>query len=63
VNLKRVFHDGGTGPESAHQLVFGHKLAGRPDQNFHKLEGPPTNRYGSPVNTKFTARQVDLALA
>src|ERR1700731_333389 len=25
VNLKRVFHDNGAGPEPAHQFVFGHK--------------------------------------
>jgi hypothetical protein len=63
VNLKRVLHNNGTGPQSALQFVFGHKFTGRPDQNFHKFEGPPADGYGRAVNAKLTAFEVDLALA
>ena len=63
VNLKRVLHDNGAGPDAVHQLVFGDKFAGRLGQNFDELEGAPTNRCGRSKNPKFAPSNVNLALA
>ena len=62
-NLQCVFRDDGAGPELVHQFVFGHKLAGRLDKNFEKIEGPSSDRYRSSVDAKFAANEVYLALA
>jgi len=63
VNLKRVFHDDGTGPDAVHQFVFGDQFAGRLGQNLEYLEGAPTNRHCRSKNPKFAPGKVDLALA
>jgi hypothetical protein len=63
VNMKRVFHDNSAGPDTVHQLVFGHKFASRLGQNFDDLKGAPTNWYRRSKNPKFAASKVDLALA
>lgn len=63
MNLKRIFHDNGARPEALHQFVFGDKFAGRLDQNFDKLKGASTNRYGRSANAEFAARKINLARA
>jgi hypothetical protein len=61
VNMKRVFHDNGAGPDPAHQLVFGDKFAGRLDQDLDDLEGAPADGHRRAENPKFAASKVDLA--
>ena len=63
MNLERVFHDDGARPDAVHQLVFGDKLAGRPNQNFDYFKGTPTNRDGRSGNPKLAACEIDLAVA
>jgi hypothetical protein len=61
MNLKRVFHDDGTGPDAVHQFVFGDKFAGRLGQNFEYLEGSAADRYGRAQNPKLAPGKVNLA--
>ena len=63
MNLKRVFHDDGTGPDAVHQFVFGDKFAGRLSQHFEYLEGAPAHRRCRSKNPKFAPGKVDLAFA
>ena len=61
VNLKRVFHDDGARPDTAHQLVLGDEFTGRLGQNFDHLEGAPTNGCRRSEHPKFVARKVNHA--
>jgi hypothetical protein len=63
VDVKRVFHDDGTGPDAVHQFVFGDKFAGGLGQNFEYLEGASTNRHCRSKNPKFEPSKVNLAFA
>jgi hypothetical protein len=45
VNLKRIVHDDGAGPDAVHQLVFGDEFTGRLGENLDNIEGTTTNRH------------------
>ena len=62
MNLERVFADNRTRPYTAHDVVLGDQLIGRPKQDLDDFERAGANGRGGTVRSQFTPCEIDLPL-